>query len=177
MSRKPVRVFVALLYGMGSILSLGQYSTQDPHIRAPQTQPAQHSRWPSHIIGSSPALTDVVSLALQVAGSRSLTVLLIGETGTGKELFARGSTRAARGHPSRSWRLTARRYPILCSKASSSGTNLERSRNPGTSNTGCSSWPEPGPYFSTRSRTCRLDCRESFSGFSRNENTGDWPDR
>src|SRR5438132_6921513 len=90
MSRKPVRVFVALLYGMGSILSLGQYSTQDPHIRAPQTQPAQHSRWPSHIIGSSPALTDVVSLALQVAGSRSLTVLLIGETGTGKELFARG---------------------------------------------------------------------------------------
>jgi transcriptional regulator with PAS, ATPase and Fis domain len=41
-------------------------------------------------VGSSPALSDIVALATQIATSRSVTVLLIGETGTGKELFARG---------------------------------------------------------------------------------------
>jgi two-component system, NtrC family, response regulator AtoC len=43
-----------------------------------------------NIVGSSPLLREAVSLAMQVAGTRRTTVLLIGETGTGKELFARG---------------------------------------------------------------------------------------
>jgi two-component system, NtrC family, response regulator AtoC len=46
--------------------------------------------WASHIIGESAALLDVISLAKQIAASRNVTVLLVGETGTGKELFARG---------------------------------------------------------------------------------------
>jgi two-component system response regulator AtoC len=46
--------------------------------------------WASHIIGESPALRDVIALARQIAASRNVTVLLVGETGTGKELFARG---------------------------------------------------------------------------------------
>ena len=43
-----------------------------------------------NIVGASPLLREAVSLALQVAATRRTTVLLIGETGTGKELFARG---------------------------------------------------------------------------------------
>jgi len=43
-----------------------------------------------NIIGESPLLREAVRLAQQVAGARRTTVLLIGETGTGKELFARG---------------------------------------------------------------------------------------
>jgi len=43
-----------------------------------------------NIVGESPALRAAISLATQVAGARRTTVLLIGETGTGKELFARG---------------------------------------------------------------------------------------
>ena len=43
-----------------------------------------------NIIGESPVLREAVRLAQQVAGARRTTVLLIGETGTGKELFARG---------------------------------------------------------------------------------------
>jgi transcriptional regulator with PAS, ATPase and Fis domain len=43
-----------------------------------------------NIIGDSPILREAIRLATTVAGSRRTTVLLTGETGTGKELFARG---------------------------------------------------------------------------------------
>ncbi len=42
------------------------------------------------VVGQSDAINVVVTLAAQVGGSRASTVLLCGETGTGKELFARG---------------------------------------------------------------------------------------
>jgi DNA-binding NtrC family response regulator len=43
-----------------------------------------------NIVGQSPALRQAVELARKVAGSRLTTVLVIGETGTGKELLGRG---------------------------------------------------------------------------------------
>ena len=43
-----------------------------------------------NIIGQSRPLREAVDLARRVAAARRTTVLLIGETGTGKELFARG---------------------------------------------------------------------------------------
>lgn len=42
------------------------------------------------VIGRSPELRQAIDLARRVAGAHSSTVLLIGETGTGKEMFARG---------------------------------------------------------------------------------------
>lgn len=42
------------------------------------------------IVGESPLLRDAIKLASRVATTRRTTILLIGETGTGKELFARG---------------------------------------------------------------------------------------
>ncbi|MDQ2668729.1 MAG: sigma 54-interacting transcriptional regulator, partial [Gemmatimonadota bacterium] len=42
------------------------------------------------VVGQSESLTSVMSLATQVGASRASTVLVCGETGTGKELFARG---------------------------------------------------------------------------------------
>jgi transcriptional regulator with PAS, ATPase and Fis domain len=42
------------------------------------------------IVGNSPLLRDAVKMAMRVSGTRRTTILLIGETGTGKELFARG---------------------------------------------------------------------------------------
>ena len=47
-----------------------------------------------NIIGNSPALKNVLELVETVAPSDS-TVLLLGETGTGKELIARAFTTAA----------------------------------------------------------------------------------
>src|SRR6185295_11369138 len=43
-----------------------------------------------NIIGNSPAITEALALAHRVADSPRTTVLLLGETGVGKELFARG---------------------------------------------------------------------------------------
>jgi transcriptional regulator with PAS, ATPase and Fis domain len=43
-----------------------------------------------NIVGRSPAITDALRLARKVAEASRTTVLLLGETGVGKELFARG---------------------------------------------------------------------------------------
>jgi transcriptional regulator with PAS, ATPase and Fis domain len=43
-----------------------------------------------NIVGESPVLRAALKLAERVASTRRTTVLLLGETGTGKELFARG---------------------------------------------------------------------------------------
>lgn len=53
------------------------------------------------IVGRSEALRDALDRARKVASSRLTTVLIIGETGTGKELFARGIHYAGstRGEP------------------------------------------------------------------------------
>jgi transcriptional regulator with PAS, ATPase and Fis domain len=43
-----------------------------------------------NIVGRSAAISEALALARRVANSPKTTVLLLGETGTGKELFARG---------------------------------------------------------------------------------------
>ncbi len=55
--------------------------------RAPHAEPAFGFQ---SIIGDSLLLREAVTLASRVASTRRTTILLIGETGTGKELFARG---------------------------------------------------------------------------------------
>jgi two-component system response regulator AtoC len=49
-----------------------------------------------NIVGRSPAITEALRLAHKVADAQRTTVLLLGETGVGKELFARGIHYAGR---------------------------------------------------------------------------------
>ena len=59
-------------------------------VGAPESSPAGATFGFQNIIGESASLREATALAARVATSRRTTVLLIGETGTGKELFSRG---------------------------------------------------------------------------------------
>jgi transcriptional regulator with PAS, ATPase and Fis domain len=59
-------------------------------VDVPEPMSAERSFGFQNVIGESPLLREALRLAERVAATRRTTVLLIGETGTGKELFARG---------------------------------------------------------------------------------------
>ena len=62
-----------------------------PELRPPRVSgPVSADYGFQNIVGRSPAITDALKLARKVANAPRTTVLLLGETGVGKELFARG---------------------------------------------------------------------------------------
>ena len=82
-----------------------------------------------HVIGESPAFVALIKQIPPIA-KYDVSVLILGETGTGKEVFARAIHYAARGRPNPSFRLTAAPSRSTCSKTSSSGMNPARSPAP-----------------------------------------------
>lgn len=59
-------------------------------IASPQRPPVSPDFGFQNIVGRSVAINEALTLAKRVADASRTTVLLLGETGTGKELFARG---------------------------------------------------------------------------------------
>ena len=110
----------------------------------------------AEIVGRSPALRRVLKAVKTVAPTDS-TVLLLGETGTGKELIARAihtlSPRRERTFVRVNWRRCRR----ACSRASCSGTRRARSRARRRAAPAGSSWPTAARCSSTRSATFRRD--------------------
>lgn len=64
-----------------------------PHASEPNLDPLQPA-WRRKLIGSSPAMQNVADIVALIAGRRS-TVLILGETGTGKEMVARAIHQAS----------------------------------------------------------------------------------
>ncbi len=60
----------------------------EPQARGPATESRPGPEFPS-LIGASPSFRAAVAMAKRVAAFPAANVLLVGETGTGKELFAR----------------------------------------------------------------------------------------
>ena len=106
-----------------------------PIIRALEYRAERKSEKPQFvlkrngIIGDSPKITSCLELLAQAAGSEA-NVLITGETGTGKELFAK----AIHSNSSRAkkilWSLTARRFPRRLLKAFFLGTREVLSPEP-----------------------------------------------
>ena len=98
------------------------------------------------ILSKSPRMHDVFELISHVAQTVS-TVLIFGETGTGKELVARAVHEARRAATARSSRSTARPCPNRCWRASCSATRRGHSPARPASARGGSSWPSGGTIF------------------------------
>ena len=71
---------------MAQLSDAREYDARTSSPRADAPQGFSFDR----LVGSSQALRDAIQMARMVASARTSTVLLVGETGTGKELFARG---------------------------------------------------------------------------------------
>jgi DNA-binding NtrC family response regulator len=112
------------------------------------------------IVGESPATRRAVELARKVAVTDS-TVLLLGESGSGKDLFARAihfTSRRAAGP----WvKVNCGALPRTCSRASCSATR--RAHSPGRCgrSRGASRTRTRARSSSTRSASCRSDFKSS----------------
>ncbi len=94
-AKKPFE-FEPLLLTIGKALETSQLRREVKALRARDIEPHAFDR----VIGESPAITAVKTVMAKVAASPASTVLLQGETGTGKDLAAKAihynSDRAAR---------------------------------------------------------------------------------
>ena len=106
------------------------------------------------ILGESSAIRTVHDLIARAAGSEA-TVLVTGESGTGKDLVARAlHERSPRGRAP-SWPSTAPRSPSRCWRASCSVTCGAPSPTRARIAPGLLIQAQGGPSFSTRLATCR----------------------
>jgi len=83
-AKKPFE-FEALLLSIGKALETSQLRREVKALRARESEPHAFDR----VVGESPALQAVKTVMAKVAASPASTVLLQGETGTGKDLAAK----------------------------------------------------------------------------------------
>ena len=112
-------------------------------LRASQAQPYGIDR----MVGESRAMTRRQGDAAEVAASPASTVLLTGESGTGKDLAAKVLHYAAPRAARRSSTSPARRCPRRSSRASCSGTSAARSPTRGPQKRGLLEPADGGTVF------------------------------
>ena len=81
---KPIN-FGVMMIKIEKALETTSYKKELARVRAEQGSMYSFDR----IIGKSPAIRDVISMADKIAGSDTTTILIQGETGAGKDLLAR----------------------------------------------------------------------------------------
>ena len=114
-----------------------------------------------NIVGHDHRMLKIFDMIDAVADTRA-TVLITGESGTGKSLVARAIHRRSGGATSRSSRSPAVHCPKRCWKANCSATSPAPSPGRSAKSSASSSWPTRARSSSTKSappvRPCRLNC-------------------
>jgi len=125
------------------------------------------------IIGGSPALESVLEQVEYVAPTDS-TVLIGGETGTGKELIARAihNTSSRRGRAF--VKLNCAAIPLDCWRASYLVTREVRSPGQSRRRSADLNWPTKAPFSWMRWATFRRHCSRSSCVYCRNRSSNAW---
>jgi formate hydrogenlyase transcriptional activator len=125
------------------------------------------------IVGNSDALRLVLAQLDTVAPTDS-TVIIYGETGTGKELTARAIHNLSSRKSNAFVKLNCAAIPTGCSKANCSATKREHSPARSRNVLAGSSWRTAVPYFSTKSAISPWSCNRNCCGFYRSANSNAW---
>ena len=114
------------------------------------------------MIGGSAALSTVRRLVAQVSPIDS-TVLVLGETGTGKELVARAIHRLSGQQERPLIKVNCATIPPNLAESNSLATSVEPSRERCSDGSAASNWRTTARCFWTRSASSRWTSRSSFS--------------
>ncbi len=125
------------------------------------------------IVGEAEPMRRMFAVLGRVIPS-TLPILVLGESGVGKELIAKPFTQRARGAMDRSFRSTAPPFPSSFSKRSSLDTQPERSQEQTARAPDSWSLPTREHFFSTRLARCRSECRPSSCDSSKSAKCVRW---
>ena len=128
------------------------------------------------IVGESAAIRRVLDQVHQVAATDS-TVLLLGETGTGKELFAAEIHELSERRSRPMVRVNCAAIPATLIESELFGRERGAYTGAHTRRSAASSWPIARRSSSTRSATCRSRCRSSCCACSRSARSSGWEAR
>ena len=143
--QKPFQ-FDELLHVIDSALEQRRLRAENAYLRR---QLEERYRFEG-LVGKSKVMRELFEL-LETVAQTSSTILVTGETGTGKELVARAIHHNSRAAPSGLSQSAAGRFPKRCSRPSCSATPAARSRAPSRPAPAASKRPTAARCSSTRS--------------------------
>jgi DNA-binding NtrC family response regulator len=112
------------------------------------------------MLGQAPAMQDVFRAIGRLSQS-NVTVMITGESGSGKELVARALHKHSPARAARSWRSIPPPYRKTCWSPSCSATSAAPLPARRPCGAGASSRPRAARCSSTKSATCRSICRRA----------------
>ncbi len=153
-----------------------QRALQQQHLLAEnrQLKAALAGRYSfDNIVGADSRMAKVFDLIAAVSEGRT-TVLITGESGTGKSMIARAIHAHSQRRGGPLWRSRAPRCPTRCWRASFSATSRAHSLTPRQTARASSPPPTAGRSSSTRSPPPRRNSRPSCSACSRSGSSSRW---